>query len=157
MEAAISEDRPERTGGSNEIKGLCSEHIRVIALRLEGKRWSEIAAALGVTPWTVWHWRQEHPEIDRVIAQESQDFLDASKHSLAKLMPKAMQALEEEMGIPGAPRVTAARYVIDSFKKAAQGDTPPGSGPDPIDELGDSDLAELIRGARQLASGKGNR
>lgn len=108
----------------NEMQELRPEHIRVVSLRLRGKRWSEIAAEMGVTPSTVWRWRQDHPEIDGLIRQESQDFLDASKHALASLVPKAVEAIAREIEEPtpfvGGTRVAAARYVIDKFSKAGE-------------------------------------
>jgi transposase-like protein len=124
MEAAIVRDEPEpESEARNEMQKLRPEHIRVISLRLRGKRWSEIAAELGVTSPTVWRWRQDYPEIDEIIRQESQDCLDASKHALASLVPKAVEVMREEMERPselGGIRVSTAKYVVDKFSRAGE-------------------------------------
>lgn len=115
------EDDTDQGCRSNEIQGLPAEHARVIALRLKGKRWSEIAAELGVTPWTVWNWRQENPEIDEIIAQESQDYLDASKHALAQLVPLANAALRTALTeADSKDRIAAVRVVLEVFKKPGE-------------------------------------
>lgn len=122
MEAAITEKSqpaPADLTKSNSSVDLRPEHIRLIALRAEGKRWSEIAAALGVTAWTIWNWRQENPEIDEIIAAESQDYLDATRHGIATLLPLSLEALRDVIqNADPRDRVAAVRVVFEAFKRA---------------------------------------
>lgn len=122
---------------SNEIQEIRPEQLRVVALRLQGKRWSEIAHELGVTPWTVWHWRQECPEIDELIAQESQDQLDSAKHGLADLMPRALAALRASL------LATALEDGIEELRDLMLSDAPADVVQLKLDEL--RDKLESIR------------
>lgn len=106
-------------------------HLQVIALRIQGKRWSEIAADVGITYRQLCRWREENPDIEAAINQESMDFLVASKHRMAALTPLADQAVAEglkatrwimtESGPIEVPahqeRLTAAKMVRDTFKQ----------------------------------------
>lgn len=105
---------------SKEIQGLNAEEMRVVALRVEGKRWGEIASALGVTPWTIWYWRTQNPAIDAAIVEESMDFLIASRHRMAKLMPLADQAIEDSLALHNEvkDRLSGAKMVRETFAKS---------------------------------------
>lgn len=126
---------------SNEIQTLTPQQTRVVALRVQGKRWSEIADDLGVTPWTIWHWRTTNPEIDRAVMEESMDFLIASKHRMAKLLPLADQAIEDSLALHNEvrDRLSGAKMVRETFSKngseAAQAAPIPAGGRLPDDEL----------------------
>ena len=72
------EGMPSDLTKASETHGLTPAQVRVVALRVQGHRWSEIAAELGVTAWTVWSWRQQRPEIDQLIAQDANDYLQRS-------------------------------------------------------------------------------
>lgn len=116
MGAALAEDE-------NETPQIRPEHLRVVALRLQGKRWSEIAVDLGVRRETVWEWRRDNPEIDELIRQESADLIESVKAGLTALGPEAVVTLGEEMRLPseeGGTRLTAAKYVLEQLKTAAQ-------------------------------------
>jgi hypothetical protein len=108
-------------------------HAQVIALRIGGKRWSEIAAELGITYRTLCRWREEYPEIEQAIYAEALDFLASSKLRLAQLQPLADQAIQEGlaatktivMGEAGAAvvpdfmaRLAAAKMVKAPFEKS---------------------------------------
>jgi hypothetical protein len=87
---------------------------------------------LGVDRETVRRWRHEYPEIDAMILEESIDFLAASKHRMAALMPLADQAVEDALtstkvvvvgeGADCVPdtlaRLAAAKMVRQPFEKA---------------------------------------
>jgi DNA-binding CsgD family transcriptional regulator len=125
MGLAMSDDEPLAAlaaDASHEIPQTTPAQLRVVALRLQGKRWSQIADELGVDRWTVWHWRQINPEIDLMIATEAADCIDASKHGIARLAPEAVRVLREEMAAPnavaGKVRLMAARIVMELLKRA---------------------------------------
>ncbi len=106
-------------------KAITPEHVRVIKLRLRGKRWSQIAEELGVSAWTIWSWRQQNPEIDRIVASECADALEAGQQGLSTLVPVAAEALRQEMETPdrdvGKVRVSAAKAVLEMFKRVTEG------------------------------------
>lgn len=157
--ADAADDRDLAADRSNEIQEMPPEQLRVVALRLRGKRWSEIAAALGVTPWTVWHWRQINPEIDALIASESADCVDAGKHGLAALVPKAVRALRQELAHPdpvgGKIRVAAARYVLDVFKRVREGEDRRGPMNRRTETLTDGELDSALSDAPSNDNGEG--
>lgn len=127
---------------SNVTQTLRPEHIRAIALRVQGRTWSEIAAELGVTPWTTWKWRQDYPEIEEEIARQSSDLLSSSAHGLAALLPLSVDALREVIQTgENRDRVAASKVVIDALRR--------GTG----DRLPDAVDAE-VRKARELTAGE---
>jgi hypothetical protein len=123
MEATITEESQPPSEGhveSNVIQDLAPEHKRVVALKVQGKRWSEIAAALGVTPWTIWYWRERHPEIDAAIASESNDYLESAKHGLASLLPLTQAALAGVLKTgEHRDQIAAAKVILETFKRPA--------------------------------------
>lgn len=78
-----------------ETHDLDARHARVVALRVLGKNWKGIAAELGVDVSTVYRWRDEYPEIDRLIAEESNDYLVSARHHFASLLPLGAKAIRE--------------------------------------------------------------
>lgn len=106
----------EADDNSNEIQGLGPSQVRVVTLRLRGLRWSQIAQTLGVTPWTIWRWRQVYP-IDRIIAGEVNDTLEATKHRLLALRAQALRSLSHQMRRPdpeGGPiALQAAKIALE--------------------------------------------
>lgn len=102
---------PAELTKSNVFQGLSAEHLRVVALRVEGKQWGEIAAALGVTPWTIWNWRRENPGIDQAVLEESFDCVVASRIRMAKLHPLADRAIEE--GLSATKTIVAGEQAIE--------------------------------------------
>jgi hypothetical protein len=129
----------------NEMQTLAPEHLRVIALRIQGKRWSEIAADLRVDPATVWRWREANPEIDRVIMEESMDYLVASHHRMASLLPLADEAIADSLlkFNEMKDRLTGAKMVRENFKRVAS----EASTPAPIHasgRLADDELSRVL-------------
>jgi hypothetical protein len=124
---ASSDPPPPESLAPNETHDLKPEHLRAIGLRLRGKRWSEVAATLGVSPWTVWSWRQQYPAIDAIILQQCEDALEAGRTGLAGLVPIAVRTLGRQMRKPdalgGKVRVTAAKIVLDMVKRVQEGGT----------------------------------
>lgn len=115
-----------------EMRSMESRHVQVVALRIQGKRWSEIAAIVGVVPQTICRWREEHPEIDRAIQSEANDYLVSSRHMLATLLPLANARLAEALqgklsGEIEAKDVIAANKLLAEVFKAAN--TPQSSAP----------------------------
>lgn len=78
-----------------ETHDLDARHARVVALRVLGKNWKGIAAELGVDVSTVYRWRDENPNIDRAIAEESNDYLVSARHHFASLLPLGAKAMKE--------------------------------------------------------------
>lgn len=127
-DAAKRQGMPDDLTKPNETQGLTPEQVRVVALRVQGHRWSEIAAKLGVTAWTVWSWRQQHPEIDQLIAQDANDYLVSTRHKLSTLLPLGALRLEELLKTRGAcePKdVIAANKMLAEVFKAIPANTPP--------------------------------
>ena len=106
---------------SNEMQTMRPEHIRLVALRLQGKRWAECAAALGVTHCTVWRWRQDCPDIDALIAQESAEYLVSAKLTLRAALPSAAKAIAElcddEDPLARQARFAAARFAFEACER----------------------------------------
>jgi hypothetical protein len=121
----MAADRDDVVSECNVMQPTPPEHARVVSLRLQGKRWSEIAHALGVTVPTIWRWREQFHYIDEMIAAESQDFLESTKHRFAALIPKAAEAIDEVI-VNGTyqERLQAARLVTELFKKEGTATTP---------------------------------
>lgn len=135
-------DVPKGDGVSSElakshaIQDLTAQHQRVVALRVAGKRWSEIAAELGVTAWTIWHWRTEHPQIDLAIAEESNDYLVSTRHHFASLLPLGAKAMREILDagnvyaadqndpnvmvlVNAKDRIAATKLIVEIFSQRA--------------------------------------
>ena len=117
-------------------------HAKVVALRLQGKRWSEIGAAMGVDATTVWRWRAECDHIDEEVGREANDYLESTKLALAALLPDATRALSEMVNDPVHPqRHAATKTIIEVFTKASPTATP-------------AQLLKELRAAEQLSDGE---
>lgn len=143
---------PEQQKGdgvtSNALKcterhDLDAKHARVVALRVLGKNWKETAAELGVDVSTVYRWRDENPNIDRAIAEESNDYLVSARHHFASLLPLGAKAIREILQagnqyvqdhddpnmmvlVNAKDRIAATKLIVEIFSaKAANTVAPP--------------------------------
>lgn len=95
------------------------QHLRVVALRVQGKRWNEIAADLGVTTMTIWRWRGEEPRIDEMIAQDAHDYLVSSRHFMSTLLPQANARLKmmlDQKELDAKDIIAANKLLAEIFK-----------------------------------------
>ena len=70
------------------------QHLQVVALRISGKRWTEIAADLGITYRTLCRWREDHPEIEEQILHECDDHLESARIALAEALRTGVTSLK---------------------------------------------------------------
>ena len=129
----------------NEMQCCDPSHDRVVAARLMGKRWSEIAHDLGIRPETLWRWRQECPHIEERVAHESADYLESARHALLSLLPKATLALNEIASDPDhKDRHAASKTIIEMFRRqdGKASDMTPGG------------IVARLRGAERLPDGE---
>ncbi len=112
--------------GCSEMQCGNPLHPKVTALRLQGKRWSEIGAAMGVDAITIWRWRAECPHIDDEIGREAADYLESTKHALVRLLPDATKALGEIINDKThSQRHAAVKTALEMFTRQGPGDLTP--------------------------------
>lgn len=116
---------PKLAVSCNETECFDPSHLRVAALRLQGKRWSEIAATLGVTTVTIWRWREECPQIAANISAESLDYAESTRLRFIGMLPKVASAVSEVLD-EGTPfeRIAAAKLVVEIMKREGPPPTP---------------------------------
>lgn len=161
MEAAITEDRRLSPAVSRLFEEIPDPRmIRVAVERAACRSVKSIAADLGVDESTIYGWRANCPQIDQLAKQLALESVSDGALELLASFPRAVKVITGIMDDPTArpsDRLNAASQVVRNVVKvaAAQGQQSAAAGRDPLDDVGDADLVELIRTTRRL--GKGDR
>jgi hypothetical protein len=101
---------------------------------------------MGITPQSVWRWRQECPHIDWRIAAEHSDFLAATQAQLAALLPASVRAVQEIVNDPlHKDRLAAAKVNFDVFRRDKFENMTPGEIITKLKQLGSVPTDDLER------------
>jgi len=100
-----------RTNGYIRQRGLTVEQRNAIDMLVTGNTDTETAQAVGVHRVTVTKWRNGDPWFQAELNRRRQEVWSAAGEQLRSLLPKAIDALESELGNPDR-RLAAASQVI---------------------------------------------
>ena len=170
MEAAITDDQhdlpPHVARLFTELRDPRMARAAVLKAEGGGRRsWKEVSAELGLDAdgSTLRRWRAEHP-IDELAMLLAREVVREGALDLAAAFGTAVKVQIEIMNdVTARPsdRLKASSEIIRCAVKAAQlsaGSASPNEpDKDPLDDLGDTELAEFVRKSRALGSGKGGR
>jgi putative insertion element HTH domain-containing protein len=91
------------------LKLLTPQQRRAVDLVTEGRRWTEVAAEIGIDRTTMWRWRQ-NPMFEAEINSRRHELWSDWVEHLRNLVPKALEALESEL--EGRNRLRAAVGIL---------------------------------------------